>query len=81
MMRALRKLFHRALSSVYHIPGSRQASLEQHRLILDAIEAGRPKEARRPMQEHLARVDGDVERTFADGPEHRYPPLAEALDV
>ncbi len=81
MMQALRKLFHRALSSVYHIPGSPQTSLAQHRLILDAIAAGRPQEARRRMQEHLTRVEGDIERTFADGPEHRYPPLAEALGV
>ena len=65
MMQALRELFHRALSSVYHIPGSPATSLEQHQQILDAIAAGRPQEARSAMQEHLLRVERDIERTFA----------------
>jgi DNA-binding FadR family transcriptional regulator len=64
MMQALRELFHRALSSVYRIPGSPETSLEQHRQILDAITAGRAEEARRRMQEHLARVERDIERTL-----------------
>jgi GntR family transcriptional repressor for pyruvate dehydrogenase complex len=64
MMQALRELFHRALSSVYHIPGSPEASLEQHQQILDAIAAGRPEDARRRMQEHLLRVERDIERTL-----------------
>jgi GntR family transcriptional repressor for pyruvate dehydrogenase complex len=64
MMRALRDLFHRALSSVYSIRGSAETSLEQHRLILEAIAAGRAREARERMHEHLRRVEGDIERTF-----------------
>ena len=75
MMQALRELFHRALSSVYHIPGSPETSLEQHQLILDAIAAGSPQEARRRMQEHLLRVERDIERTL--GPAAR--PVSEAL--
>lgn len=62
MMQALRELFQRALSSVYNIPGSAATSLEQHQLILDAIAAGRPHDARRCMQEHLLRVEGDIGR-------------------
>lgn len=63
MMQALRGLFHRALGSVYHIPGSAAASLEQHQSILDAIAARRPHDARRRMQEHLLRVEGEIEQT------------------
>lgn len=65
MMQALRELFHRALGSVYNIPGSAAASLEQHQLILDAITAGRPHDARRRMQEHLLRVERDIERVVS----------------
>ena len=64
MMQALRELFHRALGSVFNIPGSAATSLEQHQSILDAIAAGRPDEARRSMQEHLLRVEGDIERVL-----------------
>jgi GntR family transcriptional repressor for pyruvate dehydrogenase complex len=64
MMRAIRELFHRALSSVYTIPGSPETSIEQHQLILDAIAGRRPQEARERMQEHLLRVESDIERTF-----------------
>jgi GntR family transcriptional repressor for pyruvate dehydrogenase complex len=62
MMQALRELLHRALGSVYHIPGSAAASLEQHQSILDAITACRPHDARQRMQEHLLRVERDIER-------------------
>jgi len=41
MMQALRELFHRALSAVYHIPGSPATSLEQHQQIL-AGDPGHP---------------------------------------
>src|SRR5262249_25559237 len=51
MMRAMRELFHRALSSVYSIPGSPETSIEQHQLILDAITGRRSQEARQRMQE------------------------------
>jgi GntR family transcriptional repressor for pyruvate dehydrogenase complex len=74
MMQALRELFHRALSAVYHIPGSPATSLEQHQLILDAIAGGRPQEARQRMQEHLLRVERDIERTLAPA-----QPVTEAL--
>lgn len=73
MMQALRELFHRALSSVYLIPGSPETSLEQHQQILDAIAGGRPQEARQRMQDHLRRVEGDIERTLA-------PPTSPVLD-
>jgi GntR family transcriptional repressor for pyruvate dehydrogenase complex len=75
MMQALRELFHRALSPVYHIPGSPETSLGQHQQILDAIAAGRPQEARQRMHEHLVRVEGDIERTLAPAPQ----PAAEVL--
>lgn len=74
MMEALRELFHRALMSVYNIPGSPAKSVEQHGLILDAIAGGRPQEARQRMQEHLIHVERDIERALA--PVH---PVPEAL--
>jgi GntR family transcriptional repressor for pyruvate dehydrogenase complex len=77
MMQALRELFHRALTSVYHISGSPETSLEQHQQILDAIAAGRPEEARRCMQEHLIRVERDIERTLISPAQ----PVPEALDA
>ena len=74
MMQALRELFHRALTSVYKIPGSPATSLEQHTLILDAITGGHPDEARRRMQEHLVHVERDIERSLAPA-----RPIPEAL--
>lgn len=65
MMQAVRDLLQRALSSIYHIPGSPQRSIEQHRLILDAIARGDAEGARRQMQEHLARVERDVQHMIA----------------
>lgn len=76
MMQALRELFHRALSSVYHIPGSAATSLEQHQLILDAITAGRAQDARTRMREHLLRVERDIEGTLVPA-----QPRPEALGV
>jgi GntR family transcriptional regulator, transcriptional repressor for pyruvate dehydrogenase complex len=75
MMQALRELLHRALSSVYHIPGSPATSLEQHQQILDAIAAGRSQEARDGMQEHLLRVERDIERALVPSAQ----PAPEAL--
>jgi len=60
LMDAIRMLLHRSLSSSYHIQGSPERAIEMHRLILDAIEAGRPEEARQRMQEHVARVERDI---------------------
>jgi len=65
MMQAVRDLLQRALSSIYHIPGSPQRSIEQHRLILDAIARRDAEGARRGMQEHLARVERDVQHMIA----------------
>jgi len=65
MMQAVRDLLQRALSSIYHIPGSPQRSIEQHRLILDAIARRDVEGARRGMQEHLARVERDVQHMIA----------------
>jgi GntR family transcriptional regulator, transcriptional repressor for pyruvate dehydrogenase complex len=63
LMEAIRMLLHRSLSSSYHIEGSPAGAIELHRLILDAIEAGRPEEARQRMQEHVARVERDISGT------------------
>lgn len=64
MMQAIRGVLHRALLSVYHIPGSPERSLAQHRAILESIAAGRPEEARERMRQHLLRVEEEIDRTL-----------------
>ncbi len=65
MMHAIRGALQEALRSIYHIPGSAQQSIAQHREILDAIASGDADEARARMWAHLARVEGDVNGTRA----------------
>ncbi|MDR7555261.1 MAG: FadR/GntR family transcriptional regulator [Armatimonadota bacterium] len=60
MMHAIRDTLHRALAQVYHIPGSPQRSIQQHRQIVAAISAGDAEAARRRMREHLGRVERDI---------------------
>ena len=60
LMDAIRALLQRSLASSYHIPGSPDRAIEMHRLILEAIDEGRPEEARQRMQEHVARVERDI---------------------
>ena len=60
LMEAIRTLLQRSLSSAYHIPGSPEGAVVLHRLILEAIAAGRPEEARQRMQEHVSRVERDI---------------------
>ena len=60
-MHAIRELLERALEQVYGIPGSAARSLEQHRQILAAIEAGRRRGgARMRMRTHLTRVEREI---------------------
>ncbi|MDR7484684.1 MAG: FadR/GntR family transcriptional regulator [Armatimonadota bacterium] len=60
MMHAVRDLLQQALARIYHIPGSPQRSILQHRAILDAIAAGDADGARQRMREHLQRVEREV---------------------
>ncbi len=60
MMHAIRDLLHRALASIYHIPGSPERSITQHREILAAIASGDAESARHRMREHLLRVERDI---------------------
>ncbi len=80
MMHAIRELLHRALRSIYPIPGSPQRSIAQHRTILAAIAAKRPSDARERMREHLVRVQGDISNLLVGGvaPEHAAAVLHEA---
>jgi len=59
-MQALRDIIRRALMSIFRIPGSPEASLEQHRAIRAAIAGRDPERARAQMREHLVRVESDV---------------------
>lgn len=68
MMHAIRGALQEALASIYHIPGSPQQSIAQHREILGAIASRNPEAARRRMWEHLARVQGDIDTILGGAP-------------
>jgi GntR family transcriptional repressor for pyruvate dehydrogenase complex len=68
LMHAIRELLLKALGSIYHVPGSPQRSLEQHRAIFEAVSARRPHDARTRMAEHIARVEADVAKAVAGLP-------------
>jgi GntR family transcriptional repressor for pyruvate dehydrogenase complex len=63
LMGAIRNLLQRSLSSAYHIPGSPEGAVVMHRLIVEAIAARHPEEARQRMQEHVSRVERDITRS------------------
>jgi len=69
MMQAIRESLRRALGSIYHIPGSPQRSIAQHRDVRAAIAAGRPDDARQRMRDHLQRVQGDIQGVLVGHPE------------
>jgi GntR family transcriptional regulator, transcriptional repressor for pyruvate dehydrogenase complex len=60
LMHAIRDLLQRALSSVYHVPGSPERAIGMHRLILEAIRDRRPDVARDRMHEHVESVERDI---------------------
>jgi GntR family transcriptional repressor for pyruvate dehydrogenase complex len=62
MMQAIRDVLHRALLTIYQIPGSPERSLGQHGEILEAVAAGRAELARERMRQHLLRVEADVDQ-------------------
>ncbi len=66
VMQAIRDLLHRALGSIFHIPGSPHQSIAQHRLILEAVAAGNADGARQRMLEHLARVERDFRHVLRE---------------
>ena len=53
MMDAIRDLLHRALASIYHIPGSPERSITQYREILEAMLAKDWKGAARALSHHI----------------------------
>ena len=65
LMHAIRDQLERALGSIYKIPGSPERSIEDHGLIIEAMEAGKPDDARERMREHLGRVEEAVEAATA----------------
>jgi GntR family transcriptional regulator, transcriptional repressor for pyruvate dehydrogenase complex len=68
MMQAIRGVLHRALLSIYHINGSPERSLGQHREILEAVTARRPETARERMRQHLLRVEEDIDHSLGGAP-------------
>jgi len=66
LMHAIRSQLQRSLATSFHVPGSPEHAIEMHRLILAAIVAREPGEARRRMHEHVARVEQATTRYKAD---------------
>lgn len=66
VMHAIREGLQEALASIYHIPGSPEQSIAQHRRILAAVTARDAPGARRMMWEHLARVESDIEAILGE---------------
>lgn len=62
LMHAIRSQLQRSLASSFHVPGSPEHAIEMHRLILAAIIAREPDEARRRMHEHVSRVEQATSR-------------------
>ncbi len=81
MMHAIRDVLHRALASIYHIPGSPQRSIAQHQSILAAIVEGQPDEARERMREHLLRVQRDIDAVLAGTPAPRGDSVPQAVEA
>jgi GntR family transcriptional repressor for pyruvate dehydrogenase complex len=65
LMHAIRDQLERALGSIYRIPGSPEASIDDHGLIIAAMGEGRPEDARARMREHLERVEEAVDAATA----------------
>jgi GntR family transcriptional regulator, transcriptional repressor for pyruvate dehydrogenase complex len=65
LMYAIRGQVQKALGTAFLVPGGPRRSLGQHRAILEAIEARRPREAREVMQEHIQRVEDEMRRLGA----------------
>jgi len=57
LMNAIRSQLQRSLATSFHTPGLPEHAVEMHRLILEAVRAREPEEARRRMHEHVARVE------------------------
>jgi len=66
-MHAVRDVLRRALVTVYHVPGSPENAVVEHRAIRAAVAAHDPDGARREMRAHLERVESDVKKGVLDG--------------
>lgn len=62
LMHAIRSQLQRSLASSFHVPRSPESAVELHRLILEAIAARRPDDARTRMHEHVTLVEQAVAR-------------------
>jgi GntR family transcriptional repressor for pyruvate dehydrogenase complex len=62
LMHAIRTQLQRSLARSFHVPGSPQHTIEMHRVILEAIAAREPDEARRRMHEHVSQVEDAATR-------------------
>lgn len=66
-MHAVRDVLRRALVTVYHLPGSPESAVVEHRAIRAAVAARDAEHARLEMRSHLERVESDVRKGALDG--------------
>ena len=66
-MHAVRDVLRRALVTVYHLPGSPENAVVEHRAIRAAVAGGDADDARREMRAHLERVESDVQKGAPHG--------------
>ena len=66
-MHAVRDVLRRALFTVYHLPGSPESAVVEHRAIRAAVAARDADGARREMRTHLERVESDVKKGVLGG--------------
>lgn len=66
-MHAVRDVLRRALVTVYHLPGSPESAVVEHRAIRAAVAARDAESARGEMRAHLARVESDVQKGVLGG--------------
>jgi GntR family transcriptional regulator, transcriptional repressor for pyruvate dehydrogenase complex len=68
LMHAIRAQLQRSLTRSFHVPGSPRHAIEMHHVILEAIVAREPEEARRRMHEHVSLVQDDATRHRTTAP-------------
>ncbi len=66
IMRSIRSLMKVWITRVARAPGSRAVTLEEHRLVFEAIERGDPTGARRAMEAHMGGARDRLQGTLAE---------------
>lgn len=60
MIEAIREPLHQAFEAVMDVPDGPRHAIHHHRVVLAAVQAGNPEEARRAMRDHLETVEREA---------------------